>query len=175
MKNGSWRTKAETGGIMATPSKHLPIDREAEEIAAEAELDRRIEEILDRFEEKPAQPSFTPVIPARYRSKRLGVLAQPLPRPDAKISLHERKLIVKLLLLHHLTTRERADCMDVIVRLFYRDWPIAQIAIWMYGPPESDTMRDRHEKRVRDTAKHNLISMRKVLKTKFHITEFKQV
>ncbi|HKS75085.1 MAG TPA: hypothetical protein VJQ82_17895 [Terriglobales bacterium] len=160
---------------MATQSKPMPDDRDAADISTETELDRKIEEILNRYEKKDRNPGFTPKIPVSYRSKRLGVLAQPLPRPDVKIALRERKLVVKLLLLDHLINRSDADCMDIIVRLFYRDWPIAQIAIWLYNPPENDTIRDRHEKRVRDTVKHNLKSLGSALKTKFHITSFRQV
>ena len=160
---------------MATPSKRMPLSPESEAVAAEAELDRSIEEILEKYQTKPQQPAFTPNIPTRYRARRLGVLAAPLSRPDAKISARERKMVIKLLLLHHLTTGANADCMDEIVRLFYRDWPVAQIALWKYGAPTTDTMRDRHEKRVRDTLKHNLKSMRGVLKTKFHITALRQV
>jgi hypothetical protein len=62
---------------MATPSKRMPLSPESEAVAAEADLDRSIEEILDKYQKKPQQPAFTPKIPTRYRARRLGVLAVP--------------------------------------------------------------------------------------------------
>ena len=123
---------------MSSSSEKARLTQESEGIAAEADLDRKIEDLLNKFQdEAPGSITESPVTPRRYRSRRLGVLAQPLPRSDAKVSAKERKQIVKLLLLYHLTTAANADCMDEIVRLFYRDWPIARIAVWKYGvPPE---------------------------------------
>jgi hypothetical protein len=114
-----------------------------------------------------------------FRSKRkerlYRALAQPLPRPDAALSTQERKLIVKLLLIDHLTSSAKADSSDEIVRRYFRDWTVAAIAILKFGHPPDVTVRNRHEKRVRDTITHDLLSMRKTLKTKFRITTFRQV
>jgi hypothetical protein len=114
-----------------------------------------------------------------FRSKRklrlFGVLAQPIPRPDAALSAQERKLIVKLLLLAHITSPAKADSSDSIVRHYFRDWPVARVAVLKFGYAPDDTVKDRHEKRVWDTIRHDLLSMRKTLKTKFKITTFRQV
>ncbi len=110
------------------------------------------------------------------RKKRLwGVMAQPVPRPGAAWSAKERKLIVKLLLIDHLTSPAKADSSDVLVRRYFRDWTVAAIAILKFGHPPDVTVRNRHEKRVRDTITHDLLSMRKTLKTNFRITTLRQV
>src|SRR5713101_4890781 len=110
------------------------------------------------------------------RKKRLwGVMAQPLPRPGAAWSAKERKLIVKLLLIDHITSPAKADSSDIIVRHYFRDWPVARIAILKFGYAPDDTVKDRHEKRVWDTIRHDLRAMHKTLKTKFKITTFRQV
>jgi len=64
---------------------------------------------------------------------------------------------------------------DTIVRFFIRDWTKARIAVLIYGEPPDKTARNRHEKRVKDTLVHDLLSMRKTLKTKFKITTLRQV
>ncbi len=114
-----------------------------------------------------------------FRSKRklrlFGVLAQPLPRPDAALSTKERNQVVKLLLIDHLTSPAKADSSDTIVRHHFRDWTVASIAVLKLGYPPDDTVKDRHEKRVWDTIRHDLLSMRKIMKTKFRITTLKQV
>jgi len=102
-------------------------------------------------------------------------MAQPLPRPDAALNAQERKLIVKLLLIDHLTSPGKADSSDVLVRRYFRDWTVAAIAILRFGHPPDVTARNRHEKRVRDTIAHDLLSMRKTLKAKFRITALRQV
>jgi hypothetical protein len=121
----------------------------------------------------------TPALGKPFRSKRkerlYRALAQPLPRPDAALSTQERKLIVKLLLIDHITSPAKADSSDVLVRCYFRDWTVAAIAILKFGHPPDVTVRNRHEKRVRDTITHNLLSMRKTLKTKFRITTLRQV
>ena len=121
----------------------------------------------------------TPVPGKPFRSKRkerlFRALAQPLPRADAALSAKERKLIVKLLLIDHLTSPAKADSSDVLVRCYFRDWTVAAIAILKFGHPPDVTVRNRHEKRVRDTITHDLLSMRKTLKTKFRITTLRQV
>ena len=110
------------------------------------------------------------------RKKRLwGVLAQPLPRPDATLSAQERRLIVKFLLIDHITSPAKADSSDIIVRHYFRDWPVARIAVLKFGHPPDVTARNRHEKRVRDSLNHDERSMHKALKTKFKITAFRQV
>lgn len=115
----------------------------------------------------------------RFRSKRnerlFRPLAQPLPRPDAALSTQERKLIVKLLLTDHLTSPAKADSSDTIVRHYFRDWPVARIAVLKFGYAPDDTVKDRHEKRVWDTIRHDLRAMHKTLKTKFRIIAFRQV
>ncbi len=114
-----------------------------------------------------------------FRSKRKqrlwSVMAQPLPRPDAALSTQERKLIVKLLLIDHITSPAKADSSDIIVRHYFRDWPVARIAILKFGNAPDDTARDRYEKRVWDSIRHDLRAMHKTLKTKFKITTFRQV
>ena len=114
-----------------------------------------------------------------FRSKRKerlwGVLAQPLPRPDAALSAKERRLIVKLLVIDHITSPAKADSSDAIVRHYFRHWPVARIAVLKFGHAPDDTARDRHEKRVWDTIRHDLRAMHKTLKTKFKITAFRQV
>ena len=121
----------------------------------------------------------TPQPEKPFRSKRKqrlwGVMAQPQPRQDAALSTQERKLIVKLLLIDHLMSPAKADSSDVIVRHYFRDWTVARIAVLKFGYVPDDTARDRHEKRVWDSIRHDLLSMRKTLKTKFRITTFKQV
>jgi hypothetical protein len=110
------------------------------------------------------------------RKERLrGVMARPLSRPGAAWSVKERKLIVKLLLVNHLTSPAKADSSDVLVRRYFRDWTVAAIAILKFGHPPDVTVRNRHEKRVRDTITHDLLSMRKTLKTQFRITTLMQV
>jgi hypothetical protein len=114
-----------------------------------------------------------------FRSKRkerlFRALAQPLPRPDAALSAKERKLIVKILLIDHLVSVAKADSSDVIVRHYFRDWPVARIAVLKFGYAPDDTVKDRHEKRVWDSIRHDLRAMHKTLKTKFKITAFRQV
>ncbi len=114
-----------------------------------------------------------------FRSKRkkrlFGVMAQPVPRPGAAWSARERKLIVKLLLIDHLASPAKADSSDVLVRRYFRDWTVAAIAILRFGHPPDVTVRNRHEKRVRDTIAHDLLSMRRTLKAKFRITTLRQV
>jgi hypothetical protein len=114
-----------------------------------------------------------------FRSKRKerlwGVLAQPLPRPDAALSAKERRLIVKLLLIDHIMSPAKADSSDVIVRHYFRDWPVARIAVLKFGHPPDVTVRNRHEKRIRDSLNHDERSMHKTLKTKFRIIAFRQV
>jgi len=61
------------------------------------------------------------------------------------------------------------------VRRYFRDWTVAAIAILRFGHPPDVTARNRHEKRVRDTIAHDLLSMRKTLKAKFRITALRQV
>jgi len=121
----------------------------------------------------------TPALGKPFRSKRkerlFRALAQPLPRADAALSAKERKLIVKLLLIDHITSPAKADSSDVLVRHYFRDWTVAAIAILKFGHPPDVTVRNRHEKRVRDTITHDLLSMRKTLKTKFRITTLRQV
>ena len=118
-----------------------------------------------------------PIKPFRSkRKKRLfGVMAQRLPRPGAALSAQERKLIVKLLLIDHITSPAKADSSDIIVRHYFRDWPVARIAILKFGYAPDDTVKDRHEKRVWDTIRHDLRAMHKTLKTKFRITTLRQV
>ncbi len=121
----------------------------------------------------------TPEPTGPFRSKRkkrlFGVMAQPVPRPGAALSARERTLIVKLLLVDHLASPAKADSSDVLVRRYFRDWTVAAIAILRFGHPPDVTARNRHEKRVRDTIAHDLLSMRKTLKAKFRITALRQV
>jgi len=138
--------------------------------------------VLDQHKEVGgAEPDVaeTPQPEKPFRSKRKqrlwGVMAQPQPRPDAALSTQERKLIVKLLLIDHLMSPAKADSSDVIVRHYFRDWTVARIAVLKFGYVQDDTSRDRHEKRVWDSIRHDLLSMRKTLKTKFRITTFRQV
>ena len=102
-------------------------------------------------------------------------MAQPLPRPDAALSAQERILIVELLLTDHLTSPAKADSSDTIVRHYFRDWPVARIAVLKFGYAPDDTVKDRHEKRVWDTIRHDLRAMHTTLKTTFKITTFRQV
>ncbi len=117
--------------------------------------------------------------PEPFRSRRkqrlFGVMAQPLPRPDAALSAQERILIVELLLTDHLTSPAKADSSDTIVRHYFRDWPVARIAVLKFGYAPDDTIKDRHEKRVWDTVRHDLRAMHTTLKTTFKITTFRQV
>ena len=137
--------------------------------------------VLDQHKELGgAEPvAETPQPKKTFRSKRKqrlwGVMAQPQPRQDAALSTQERKLIVKLLLIDHLMSPAKADSSDVIVRHYFRHWTVAAIAILKFGHASDITIRNRHEKRVWDSIRHDLLSMRKTLKTKFKITTFRQV
>ena len=73
------------------------------------------------------------------------------------------------------TSPAKADSSDVIVRHYFRDWTVAAISLLKFGYSADITVRNRHEKRVWDSIRHDLLSMRKTLKTKFRITTFKQV
>ncbi len=169
------RIAAEEEGVEGGEEIQTPPAEEPDNLASE-------EIVLDQRQEVGgAGPDVGEMPQPRgpFRSKRklrlFGVLAQPLPRPDAALSTQERKLIVKLLLLDHITSPAKADSSDSIVRHYFRDWPVARIAVLKFGYALDDTVRDRYEKRVWDTIRHDLLSMRKTLKTKFKITTFKQV
>jgi hypothetical protein len=155
---------------MQTQPTEEPVDLSTEEI------------VLDQHQEVGgAEPDVGEMPPPgkpfrSTRNERLwGVLALPIPRADAALSAKERKLIVKLLLADHLTSPAKADSSDVLVRRYFRDWTVAAIAILKFGHPPDVTVRNRHEKRVRDTITHDLLSMRKTLKTKFRVTTLRQV
>jgi hypothetical protein len=80
---------------------------------------------------------------SRRKERLWGVLAQPLPRPDAALSAMERRLIVKLLLIDHITSPAKADSSDAIVRHYFRAWPVARMAVLKFGYAPDDTARDR--------------------------------
>jgi len=122
-----------------------------------------------------AEPAPAPGGDERARVYRNLGLAQPLPRPDAALSQRERKLIVRFLILDHLTTAGKAHSSNCICRFFLADVSMACIAVIIYGEVASVTVRNRHEKRVRDTLIHDLLSMRQVLKEKFGMTTIRQV
>jgi len=124
------------------------------------------------IEDEPAPAAGGGEAARVYRN--LG-LAQPLPRPDAALSQRERKLIVRFLILDHLTTAGKAHSSNCICRFFLADMSMARIAVIIYGEVPSVTVRNRHEKRVRDTLIHDLLSMRQVLKEKFGMTTIRQV
>jgi len=160
---------AECEEIQTQPAEE-PDNLAPEEIA----LDQR-QEVSGAERDVGEMPQPTGPFRSKRKQRLWGVLAQPLPRPDAALSVKERKLIVKLLLVDHLTSPAKADSSDVLVRRYFRDWTVAAIAILKFGHPPDVTVRNRHEKRVRDTITHDLLSMRKMLKTKFRITTLRQV
>jgi hypothetical protein len=134
----------------------------------------------DEHTEEHAEPRVAEgAEPQPFRARRAARLysahAQPIPRPDAVVSAKERKQIVKILILDHIGSAAGADSMDVIIRFFYRQLAIARIAVWQFGEPATKTVRNRHEKRVRDMLHHDLKSMHKALNAKFKITAFGQV
>src|SRR5713226_8858607 len=107
-------------------------DTEWEEIPIQPTVEpdeRPTEEIvLDQHQEAGGAESHDGEVPEPiqpFRSKRkkrlFGVMAQPLPRADAALNAKERKLIVKLLLIDHLTSSAKADSSDEIVRRYFRD------------------------------------------------------
>ncbi|HYK91117.1 MAG TPA: hypothetical protein VE398_20260 [Acidobacteriota bacterium] len=155
-------------------------EKPAEEIPDDPAMREALGELLHHIEPGPAPGPKTPGRQRRqYASRRalqlLGALAQPIPRPDAAVIRWERKYIVRILLLHHLTNEAKANSNDAIVRFFLREWTKASIAMLVYGEPRDRTERDRNEKRVRDTLVHDLISMRETLRDKFGVTSFSQV
>jgi hypothetical protein len=156
-------------------------EKPAEEIPDDPAMREALGELLHHIE--PGQAPGSKTVPGRqrrqYASRRalqlLGALAQPIPRPDAAVIRWERKYIVRILLLHHLTNEAKANSNDAIVRFFLREWTKASIAVLFYGEPRDKAERDRNEKRVRDTLVHDLISMRETLRDKFGVTSFSQV
>jgi hypothetical protein len=114
-----------------------------------------------------------------FRSKRKerlwGVLNNTNTRPNAELSATTQKLIVTLLLIYQIKSPAKADSSDAIVRHYFRAWTVARIAVLKFGYGSDDTARDRYEKRVWDTIRHDLRAMHKTLKTKFKITTFRQV
>jgi hypothetical protein len=171
-------TGEEEGGVE-------PAEESLGEVAEGDELNKAIAALLDTMEDPRAPEAPRPVQPEARRRRRqyvsrralrlLGVLAQPIPRPDAALSSKERKQIVTLLLLHHLTNEAKANSNDAIVRFYFRNWTKADMAVLFYGDPPDATVRNRNEKRVRDTLIHDLLSLRRTLKMKFNITTFRQV
>ncbi len=168
------RIAAEEDGVEGEEIQTQPAEEPDDPAPEEVVLDQPQE--VDEAE-RDAGEMPQPGNPFRSkRKKRLwGVLAQPLPRPDAALRTQERKLIVKLLLIDHITSPAKADSSDIIVRHYFRDWPIARIAVLKFGHPPDVKLRNRHEKRIRDSRNHDLRVMHKTLKTKFRITAFRQV
>jgi hypothetical protein len=169
------RLTAEEDDVAGGEEIQTPPTEEPDNVAPE-------EVVLDQHQEIGGVEGDTGEVPepikpfGSKRKKRLfGVMAQPVPRPGAAWSVKERKLIVKLLLVDHLTSPAKADSSDVLARRYFRDWTVAAIAILKFGHPPDVTVRNRHEKRVRDTITHDLLSMRKTLKTKFRITTLRHV
>jgi hypothetical protein len=169
------RIAAGEGGVDGGEEMQAQPAEEADNLAPE-------EVVLDQPQEVGGgekDVEETPQPGGPFRSKRKGrlwgVLAQPLPRPDTALGAKERRLIVKLLLIDHITSPAKADSSDIIVRHYFRAWPVARIAVLKFGYAPDDTARDRHEKRVWDAIRHDLRAMHKTLKTKFKITAFKQV
>lgn len=163
-----------------------PVEQLPGEVTEEDERNKvEIAAFLEKLEGPSiAEPPPGPKEPPRGRHRKyvsrstlrlLGVLAQSIPNPEAALGGKERKQIVKLLLLHHLTNEAKANSNDAIARFFFRDWSKARIAVLCYGEPPDVTVRNRHEKRVKDTLVHDLASLRKTLKTEFNITSLKQV
>ena len=161
---------AERGEEIQTQPAEEPDNLAPEEIV----LDQR-QEVGEAGPDVGEMPQPTGPFRSKRKKRLFCVLAQPLPRPDAALSAKERTLIVKLLLIDHITSPAKADSSDIIVRHYFRDWPVARIAILKFGYAPDDTVKDRHEKRVWDTIRHDLRAMHKTLKTKFKITTFRQV
>jgi hypothetical protein len=128
-----------------------------------------------------AEDEDTPVFRSRYsnlateRTGR-GVMAQPLPAPDAKTKAEERKYVTRDLLVRYAQeSDENAHCARLIRLRHFLDWELTKIVAHVYGTAASPRQQKTWERYVLRDMAHDYEELRGLLKREFGITALSQV
>lgn len=113
---------------------------------------------------------------SRFRSRRRsrlgsGVMAGPLPHPEAALMSEERKKIVRKLLLLH----QDEESNRTIVQRYFREVPVPMIALIKFGTPFNTAQKTARERSVYHELEHDLSSIQQLLGTHFGIKSLAEI
>jgi hypothetical protein len=112
----------------------------------------------------------------RFRSRRRGrlgsgVMAGPLPHPEAALMSEERKKVIRQLLLLH----DDEESNRTIVQRFFREVPVPMIARIKFGVPLDKAQRLARERSVYHELEHDLSSIQQLLLSRFGIKSLAEI
>lgn len=133
-----------------------------------------VEEAFPR-EFEGAEDEDTPVFRSKYSKVAAegtdrGVMAQPLPTPDAKVRAEERKYVIRELLVRYAQKSDEAAHSARLIRLrYFLGWELVKIVTYVYGTPASTRQEKTWERHVYRDMAHDYGSLRSLLASEFGI------
>jgi hypothetical protein len=128
-----------------------------------------------------AEDEDTPSFRSKYTTTTAegtsrGVMAQPLPAPDAKVKAEERKYVIRELLVRYAQeSDENAHCARLIRLRYFVGWELTKIVTHVYGTPGSSRQEKSWERHVFRDMADDYENLMAVVKREFGITALWQV